>query len=121
MLLAFSLDNPFPPAAVNPSLVPGELFECCGMFLPEFFVRGGRFVQHATQFRHLLLESYRVLVSCQQKTVALSRIVGKVRVASHREGRRPSSGRREWHPFVTWDDASRRIVPDERREFQQIR
>jgi len=91
MLLAFPLDNPFPPASVDPALVPGELLQNARVLLPEFFIRCGRFIKHAPQFRHLLPEPHGFLMGRQQKTVALSRVVGEVGVAIHRERRCPSS------------------------------
>lgn len=65
-------------------LVPGELFQNGRVLLPEFFIGFSRFIEHLPQFRYLLPQSYRFLVGRQQKTVALSRVVGKVRVAVHR-------------------------------------
>ena len=85
MLLAFPLDDPFSTASVDPALVPGELLQSGRVLLPKFFIRSSRFVEHATQFCHLLLELHGFLMGRQQKKVALGRVIGKVGVAIHRE------------------------------------
>jgi hypothetical protein len=62
VLLAFSLNDPFPSASVDPALVPGKLFQNGRVLLPEFFIGFSRFIEHAPQFRYLLPQSYRFLV-----------------------------------------------------------
>jgi hypothetical protein len=43
------------PSAVRPTLVPGQFIEGGGVLLLQLLVRGGRFAQHAVEFRYLLL------------------------------------------------------------------
>jgi hypothetical protein len=52
VLLAFTLDDPFPPSSMDPPLVPGELLQNGRVLLPKFFIRDGCFVQHALKFAH---------------------------------------------------------------------
>ena len=55
MLLAFRVDMPLTPPAVNPALVPGEFFQSGRMLLLEPGVGVGRLVQPAVQFGNFVL------------------------------------------------------------------
>jgi hypothetical protein len=70
------------PPAKGPTRVPGQLVQRRGVVLLEFFKRGRRFVQHAAQFRdlllrrgNLLLKLHRLLVGGYQELVALRHVV----------------------------------------------
>ena len=79
------------PPAIGPTLVPCQFVQRGGVLLLQFLVRGGRFAQHAVQFRHLLLgggdtllrlgrlplQLQRLLKSGQQESVAVGQIVRK--------------------------------------------
>ena len=55
MSLPFAFGKTLSSSAKRPALVPSQFVECGGVLLLQLFVRGSRFVQHATEFRRLLL------------------------------------------------------------------
>ena len=84
MPLAFAFHESFAPAAVDPTLQGIQFVERGLMRLLQLLVRGGRLVQHAAEFGHLLLGIDRatlklcgLLESRQQELLALGKIVGK--------------------------------------------
>lgn len=79
---AFAFSKTFSPPAKRPALVPSQFVQRGGVFLLEFLERGRRFVQHAIEFRglllrrgDLLLKLHRLLVGGCQELVALGQIV----------------------------------------------
>ena len=90
MALPFVFAETFSPSAIRPTLVPCQFVERGGMLLLQLLVRGGRFAQHAVQFRHLLLGFHHAtfelsgLLECrQQEALAFAQIVGKKVGAIH--------------------------------------
>ena len=84
MLLAFAVNEPFTPLAMNPALVPSKFFQFGRVFVLELGVGVRRLVQDATErldlllgSGDLLLEFLGLLVSRQQQPVALPWIVGQ--------------------------------------------
>ena len=70
MLLPLAFDDPFTPPAVDPALQAIEFIDCGLVRLLQLRIRSGCFIEHAFQLR-------RFSESCQQKLVALGKIVGK--------------------------------------------
>ena len=84
MPLAFAFQESFAAATVDPSLQDIEFIDRGLMRLLQLLVRGGRLVQHATEFGRLLLgidssplKLCGVLESRQQELVAFGKVGGK--------------------------------------------
>jgi hypothetical protein len=89
MALPFAFGETLSPSAKRPPLLPGQLIQCGGVRLLEFFKRGRRLVQHTVQFRCLLLgfgctsfslvgtllKTHRLLVGGHQELLALRDVV----------------------------------------------
>ena len=82
MALPFAFAETLPPPAKRPTLVPSQFLQRGGVLLLELFKRGRRFVQHAVQFRDLLLgrgnfllKLYGLLVGGYQELVAFGQII----------------------------------------------
>ena len=84
MALSLVFAETLSPSAIRPTLVPCQFVECGGVLLLQLLIRGGRFTQHAVEFRHLLLGFHHAtfelggLLECsQQEALAFGQIVGK--------------------------------------------
>ena len=91
MALPCLLDKSLSSPAKGPTLMPGQFVQCGGVRLLQLLKRGGGFVQHARQFRDLLLgggdtllrlgrlplQLQRLLKGGQQESVAVGQIVRK--------------------------------------------
>ena len=84
MALPIIFGNTLSPPAIGPTLVPCQLVQRGGVLLLEQSVRGGRFTQHAVEFRYLVLRfrhtTFEIsgLLECrQQEAMALAQIVRK--------------------------------------------
>ena len=82
MALSFAFGETLSSPAKRPTLVPGQFVQRGGVLLLQLFERGGRFVQHAVQFRDLLLRLHDsslklsgLLEGSQQELVAFGQIV----------------------------------------------
>ena len=90
MALPFAFTETLSPSAIGPTLVPCQLVQRGGVLLLQRFVRGGRFAQHAVEFRYLLLRFRHAtfelsgLLECrQQEALAFGEIVRKKVGAIH--------------------------------------
>ena len=54
MSLPFAFGETLSPATKRPTFLPSQFLECSGVLLSQRLVRGGRFIQHAVEFRDLL-------------------------------------------------------------------
>jgi hypothetical protein len=55
MALPVAFRETLSPSTKGPTFVPSQFIQRGSMLLFEFFKRGCRFIQHAIEFRHLLL------------------------------------------------------------------